>query len=245
LARRVFPGENPIGKRIICTGRISVGEKGSLCEVIGVVRDVPYSALKDESEYRNTMYMTYLQSPTGRGEMELIVRASAAGANVAAQVRREVAALDPYLPAFVVRSLATEMDAALTRERLLALISTVFGGLAALLAAIGLYGVVAYSVSRRAQEIGVRMALGALPGRVQRLVLRETLALAALGIVCGLPVALAATRLLAGFLYGVRPGDPIVLAASVGFLVATAAVAGYIPARRAARIDPVIALRDE
>jgi predicted permease len=88
LARRVFRGENPIGKRIICTGRISVGEKGSLCEVIGVVRDVPYSALKDESEYRNTMYMTYLQSPTGRGEMELIVRVSAAGTTAAAEVRR-------------------------------------------------------------------------------------------------------------------------------------------------------------
>jgi ABC-type antimicrobial peptide transport system permease subunit len=156
-----------------------------------------------------------------------------------------VAALDPYLPAFVVRSLATEMDAALTRERLLALISSAFGGPAALLAAIGLYGVVAYSVGRRAQEIGVRMALGARPGGVQWLVLRETLALAARGIVCGLPVALVAPRLLAGFLYGVKPGDPIVLTTSVGFLLATAAIAGYIPARRAARIDPVVALRDE
>ena len=145
----------------------------------------------------------------------------------------------------MVRTLTTEIDAALMRERLLALVATVFGGLAALLAAIGLYGVVAYSVSRRAQEIGVRMALGALPGRVQRLVLGETLALAALGILCGLPVAVAATRLLAGFLYGVKPGDPGVLVGSVGFLVATAAIAGYVPARRAARIDPAVALRDE
>jgi ABC-type antimicrobial peptide transport system permease subunit len=137
------------------------------------------------------------------------------------------------------------MDAALARERLLALISSVFGGLAALLAGIGLYGVVAYSVSRRAQEIGVRMALGARPGGVQRLVLRETLTLAALGIACGLPVALAAARLLAGFLYGVKAGDPIVLVASVGFLVAIGAIAGYVPARRAAHIDPVVALRNE
>jgi ABC-type antimicrobial peptide transport system permease subunit len=127
----------------------------------------------------------------------------------------------------------------------LALLSTVFGGLAALLAAIGLYGVIAYSVSRRGQEIGVRMALGALPRRVLRLVLGETLVLAGLGIAFGLPAALAATRLLAGFLYGVKPTDPVVLLASAGFLLLTAAIAGYIPARRAAHIDPVVALRDE
>jgi predicted permease len=243
LARRVFADESPLGKRIICTGRISMGESGSPCEVIGVAREVPYSTLKDEP--RNAIYMTFLQAPTGRGEMELIVRAAGNHADVPAQLRREIAAMDPYLPAFVIRTLATEVDAALMRERLMALISTVFGALAALLAAMGLYGVVAYSVNRRAQEIGVRMALGALPRQVLRIVLGETLALAGLGIVCGLPVALAATRLLAGFLYGVKPGDATVLLGSVSFLVLTAVIAGYIPARRAARIDPVVTLRDE
>jgi predicted permease len=243
LARRVFPGESPLGKRIVCTGRISMGESGSPCEVIGVARDVPYATLKDEPQ--NAIYMTFLQAPTGRGEMELMVRAIGNRTDVPAQLRRAMAAVDPYLPAFPVRTLATVVDATLMRERLMALLSTFFGVLAALLTAIGLYGVVAYSVSRRAQEIGVRMALGALPRRVLVSVLSETLVLAGLGIVCGLPVALAATRLLAGFLYGIQPGDPMVLVASAGFLVVTAAIAGCIPAHRAARIDPVVALRDE
>jgi predicted permease len=243
LARSVFPGENPIGERIVCTGRISMGESGSPCEVIGVARDIPYATLKDRPQ--NAIYMTFLQAPTGRGAMELMVRSAGARTDLAAQLRREIGAIDPYLPAFVIRTLATDVDAALMRERLMALISTVFGALAALLAAIGLYGVVAYSVNRRAQEIGVRLALGALPGRVLRLVLAETLALAAAGVVCGLPAAWAATRLLAGFLYGAPATDPIVFLSSAGLLVTTAVVAGCIPARRAARIDPVVALRNE
>ena len=242
LARRVFAGDNPLGKRIVCSGRISMGETGKGCDVIGVARDIPYATVKDEPQ--NMLYMPYLQAPTGRGEMQLIVRA-AGRASVAAEIRREVAAMDPNLPPFPVRTLATEMDALLMRERLLALISTVFGGLAALLATIGLYGVVSYSVNRRSQEIGLRMALGALPGRVLGLVLRETLALAMIGIGCGLPAALAATRLLGGFLYGVKPGDPLVFASSIGLLAATAVIAGMIPARRAARINPVTALREE
>jgi hypothetical protein len=243
LARRAFPTESAIGRRIVCTGLISMGEGGRPCEVIGVARDIPYSTLKDTPQ--NAIYMTFLQAPTGRGGMDLVVRAADGRGDIPAQLRREVAATDPYLPSVLVRTLATDMDVTLMRERLLALLSSIFGGLAALLAAIGLYGVIACSVSRRAQEIGVRMALGALPGRVMALVLGETLTLAAVGIAFGLPAALATTQLFASFLYGVQPSDLRVLLASVGFIVVTAAIAGYIPARRAARIDPVVALRDE
>ena len=243
LAKQVFPGESPLGKQIICSGNISMGEMGNSCEVIGVARDIPYPALK--SEPTNMLYLTYLQCPTGRGAMELLVRAAGDRTDLAPQLLREAAAMDPQLPSIVVRTLATDIDAALTRERLMALISTVFGALAALLAAIGLYGVVAYSVGRRTQEIGVRMAMGAMPGRVVLLVLRETALLAALGIVCGLPVALAAMRLLTGFLYGVQPADPTVTIVSAGLLAAVAGIAGLVPALKAGRIDPLVALREE
>jgi len=236
LARRVFGTEHALGKRIMCRGR-------NLCEVIGVVRDVPYSTLKRAPE--STLYMTFLQAPTGRGQMHLIVRTAGDRSAPVSQLRREVAATDPQLPAFVIRTLATEMDAALIRERLLALLSTVFGGLAVLLAAIGIYGVIAYSVGRRTQEIGVRMALGARPAEVRGLVMRETLRLAGLGVVIGIPCAIAATRLIAGFLYGASGADPLVLAGGSAFLLLIGVIAAWAPAARAARIDPVTSLRYE
>ena len=243
LARRAFPGENPLGKQIVCTGNISMGESGHACEVIGVARDIPYSAMREGQQ--NAIYMTFLQAPTGRGEMELFVRMARDPGGVAAELHRQLSAIDPALPVFPVRTLAVDMDAALMRERLLALLSTAFAVLAGLLAVIGLYGVVDYSVRQRAQEIGVRVALGAQPGRVLRLIIGETLSLAIIGIVLGLPAALAATGLVGGFLYGVKPGDPGVLAAAAGSLAATAAIAGYIPAMRAARTDPMVALKQE
>jgi predicted permease len=245
LARRVFPGESPIGKRIVCTGIISMGESGKPCEVIGVARDLPYSNSTMRDGPQNAIYNTYLQAPTGRGEMQLFVRVSNDPGGIPAELRRQLAAIDPALPVFPVSTLAVMMDESLMRERLLAMLSALFAGLAGFLAIIGLYGVVDYSVRRRAQEIGVRIALGALPGRVLRLVIGETLALAGLGIVLGIPAAVAATRLVAGFLYGVKPGDPITLTATAAFLAATAAIAGCIPATRAARTDPIAVLREE
>jgi predicted permease len=243
LAHRVFPGENPIGKRIVCTGNIAMGESGTACEVIGVARDIPYSAMRNGE--LNSIYAPFLQAPTGRGQMELFVRISHDPVGIAAELRRQLAAIDPAFPAFPVRTLEADMDSALMRERMLALLSSAFGGLAGLLAAIGLYGVVDFSVRQRAQEIGVRMALGAQPGRVLRSIIGETLTLAGIGIVLGLPAAFAATRLVGGFLYGVKPGDPVVLAASVVLLMITAVGAGWIPAWRASRIEPTRALREE
>jgi predicted permease len=236
LARRLFPAGNPIGKRIACNGQHA-------CEIVGVVRDVPYSTLKRAPE--GTFYTTFLQGPTGRGQMHLIVRFAGDSGALTSLLRREVAAMDPQLPAFMVRTLAAELDAALIRERLLAMLSTLFGALAVILTGIGLYGVIAYSVGRRTQEIGIRMALGAVPAEVRRLVLREMLALAVLGILIGLPCALAATRLIAGFLYGAKPGDPAVLGGAALFLALVSLTAAWIPASRAARVNPVTSLRQD
>jgi ABC-type antimicrobial peptide transport system permease subunit len=191
------------------------------------------------------MYQTFLQGPTGRGQMVLHVRFTGDPKPIAAEVRREISGIDPNLPAFEIQTLAAEVDAALVRERLLALLSTIFGALALLLAGIGLYGVIAYAVGRRTKEIGIRLAVGATRAEVRMLVLRETLSVAGVGILIGLPAALGAARLIASFLNGVSTADTKVLLASVAFLFATGLIAGYIPARRAAAINPVDALRTE
>jgi ABC-type antimicrobial peptide transport system permease subunit len=150
------------------------------------------------------------------------------------------------MPAFEIGTLAAEVDAALLRDRLLALLSGLFGALAVLLAMIGLHGVISYTPNRRAKEIGVGMALGASAHALRYLVLRETIGLAGLGILIGIPIAVAASRLIETFLYGLTPTDPIIIGASTMFLLWMALIAGYLPSRRASRPDPVVVvLRNE
>jgi ABC-type antimicrobial peptide transport system permease subunit len=210
--------------------------------VIGVVRDLRYATLKSEPE--PAVYQAFLQARTGRGQMVLHVRCAGDPETVATALRPIVAALDRQLPAFDVRSLEGEVDAVLVRERMLALLSALFGGLAVVLAAVGLYGVMAYAVGRRTKEIGIRMALGASRAEVRWLVLGEALRVVAAGLLVGLPVALGASRVLRSFLYGVD-SQPLVFAGAVLILTAIAVVAGWAPARRAARVDPMFALRWE
>jgi predicted permease len=231
LAHRIFATGTPLGNLIACAGR-------NYCEIVGVARDVPYSTLKREPE--PTLYMTYLQAPTGRGQMTLEVRFTQ---NPAAEIRRLIQSFDPVDPVFAIRTLDIEVDSALTRERLLALLSAVFGALAVVLAAIGIYGIISYGVARRAHELGIRLALGARPGEIRLLVLRETLTLALLGIAAGLPLALLATRYLTTFLYGANPIDPLILTSSSTFLLLVAAVAAWLPSNRAAHADPSNCLR--
>jgi ABC-type antimicrobial peptide transport system permease subunit len=159
--------------------------------------------------------------------------------------RKAILAYDPAIPIGSAQPFVAMLDDNLRQERIIAQLSTVFGGLALLLAAIGLYGVLSYAVAQRTNEIGIRMALGAERGTVVRMVLRETAVLIAIRLAAGVPASLACARLIQSKLFGLKPADPVTLAAAVGIMIAVAIVSGYLPARRASRVDPLIALRYE
>jgi ABC-type antimicrobial peptide transport system permease subunit len=160
-------------------------------------------------------------------------------------VRRDVAGLDAAIPVVQTLTMADQYDNEIAQERMLTTLGGFFGALALLLAAVGLYGVMAHAVARRVREIGIRMALGARASEVLWLILRETLAMVGIGALIGIPAALGLTRLLGSFLYGLTPQDPLSIAASTAILLAITGLAGYIPARRATTVDPMIALHYE
>jgi ABC-type antimicrobial peptide transport system permease subunit len=160
-------------------------------------------------------------------------------------IRATVRRLDANLPVYKLRTVEQQMDRSLLNERLIATLSTFFGLLATVLAIVGLYGVMAYTVNRRTREIGIRMALGAVSGNVVWLVMREVVALVATGVAIGLPLAWGLSRLVQTQLYGITPNDPFTLALATVLLAMVACAAGYIPALRATRVDPVTALRYE
>ncbi len=244
MARRFFGSESPIGRRF---GFASFGwcgpEQIGWIEIIGVVKDVKYTSLRNEG--RAMYYLPFSQTPSGRGQMTLVVRMAGNPTTVAAAVRREAQALDPQMPMFEVETLATQVAASLREERLVATLSSGFGLLALLLSCLGLYGILSYTVAQRTHEIGVRMALGAKRLDVLWLVLRDALRLVLLGAALGIPAALAAARLVSSQLYGISAGDPVAIGLATLVLLAVAAVAGYLPARRATRVDPLVALRRE
>jgi ABC-type antimicrobial peptide transport system permease subunit len=161
------------------------------------------------------------------------------------EVRREIASVDPNLPLFRAKTLVAQAEQSLIKERLLATVSSFFGALSLLLACIGLYGLMAYAVARRTTEIGVRLALGARRDQIMWLVLRETLWLALAGIAIGVPLALWTATYAKSLLFGIGTRDPFTVVATVAILLGVAALAGYIPTRRALRLDPMRALRFE
>jgi predicted permease len=240
LAKKFFAGQNPIGKRF----RRGFGDKpDNLVEIIGVVKDAKYISLREQ--IHPTAYFAARQY-AGDGESAMFELRVAAGAPTAVipSVKSTIAEINRDV-SLEFKTLVLQVDESLSRERLLATLSGFFGGLALLLAMIGLYGVMAYNVTRRRNEIGIRMALGAEPGRVLRMVMREVSLLIGIGLMVGLGAALATTRLVASFLYGLTPNDPLTLSLTVALLAGVASLASYLQARRASRLEPLTALREE
>jgi macrolide transport system ATP-binding/permease protein len=181
----------------------------------------------------------------GDGYQDLVVRVAGRPEALLAQMRGVVRSENPNLAIAEMTTLGDLVERSLSEERLLARLASFFGLLALTLASIGLYGVLAYSVARRTGEIGIRVALGARPSAVSMMVMRESLRLVVIGLACGIVAALGCGPLVASRMYGVEPGDPVILGGASAFLLTVAIVASWAPARRAARLDPLVALRNE
>ena len=240
-AERLFPGDEPLGKRVrpYVDPIYETGEK--FVEIVGVVEDAKYERLEEAVE--PDVYLCSLQ-PTD-GAHTLIVRSSANPAAVVAATRRELLALDKNVPLVRIKTMTERVAEVTSRTRFITLLLGIFAGLALLLAAIGVYGVMAYSVSAREREIGVRIALGAQPVAVLRLVLRDGMTLTGAGLALGVLASWASLRVLKSQLYDVSATDPLTFIVISLLLVAVALAACWIPARRATKVDPMIALRCE
>jgi predicted permease len=239
FAKKFFQDRNPIGLHIGFGS--DPGTKTDM-EVIGVVKDIKYTSLRDEIPVQ--AYVPYLASRSAGG-MTVYARTTLEPNQMYNVMRQKVRALDSNVPIYDMRTTEEQIDNSLRTERLVSSLSTVFGSLATLLAVIGLYGVMAYNVTRRTREIGIRMALGALGGDVIWMVMREVLILIGIGVVIGLPAAIGLSFLIKSQLYGLAPTDPLTLALATLLLAGVAGMAGFIPAFRASRVDPLRALRYE
>jgi putative ABC transport system permease protein len=235
MARAMFPNEDPLGKRIR-----SWRDENLYREIVGVVGDVRYFSLDDE---RPSIYVPHQQG--GWRAMEVAVRAQGEPAALASAVRNEIRALDNNLAVSNLSTMAAIRDESLAASRFNALLLGVFAAVALLLAAVGIYGVVAYSVEQHTHEIGIRIALGARPRDVLSLVMWHGFALTVVGVAVGLAAAITLTRLIASLLYGVSTTDPLTFALIALLLTGVALIASYVPSRRATRVNPLEALRYE
>src|SRR5262245_8391267 len=235
MARYFYGSESPVGKRF--------RSGGSELEIIGVVKDAKYSEMRQPPP--RTYYLYYLQRPRHREGMTYQLRTGSDQLAYGGMINRLAREIDPQLQVINLRTMEDVVNDALVQERFTAQLGSAFSLFALLLACIGLYGLMSYAVARRTNEIGIRMALGAQARDVVLLVMRETMLMVMVGVALGLGAALAATRLVSNLLYGLTPGDPLTIALAASLMIAVAALAGYLPARRASRIDPMIALHYE
>jgi putative ABC transport system permease protein len=240
LARERFPNQDPLGQRIhldVFTGKADGG-----WEIVGIVGNVRQRGLGEK--VRPCVYRPLGFSAYGGGG-SLIIRTVSAPMAMAASVRKALLEVDPAQPAANVRTMEDVMGALIAQRRFVLSLLAGFAGLALLLAAIGLYGLIAYTVSHRTREIGIRMALGATRGAVLTLVLRQGMILSGIGVLLGAASGLGLTRVLTGWLFEVKPTDPATLAGASLMLLLSALLACWLPARRATKVDPMEALRYE
>ena len=237
LAKKRFPGSNPIGRRFKTDD-----EKPVWIQIVGVCGDNRYMNLRDEPPPQ--FFLPYVQQPEVGG-MTYAVRTQLAPGEIAPSLRHVVQQIDRDLPIVNMRTQRQQIDDNMQMERTFAALTSGFGALALALACVGIYGIMAYTVANRRNEIGIRLALGAQPGQVRGMILRESTWLAAAGIVAGVGGALALTRLVKSMLYGIAPYDPLTIGGGVAVLLAVALAASWIPARRAAAVQPMEALRHE
>ena len=239
FAQKYFAGRNPIGLHL---GFGTDPGTPTDMEVIGVVKDFKYTNLRDEIPVQ--AYIPYL-GDRFLGGMTIYVRTIGDANQLMSTVRSTVRDMDPNVPIYAMRTTEVTINESLSTERMIASLSAVFGFLATLLAVIGLYGVMAYTVAQRTREVGIRIALGAARGKVIWLVMREVLLLVAIGVIAGVTASVALTHVVQSQLFGLTPHDPLTLGLATAVLAVVACAAGYIPALRASRLDPMVALRYE
>src|SRR5215472_6904918 len=243
LARKAFPGQNPIGKHFRAHFHRKQGTPGDLIEVVGVCGDTRYWSLKQRPV--GMFYQPYLQMKNLDFGATYEVRTSMSPQSMAPSLHTAVEAIDADLPLEDIRTQQEQIDASMQQERIIAALTASFGVLALVLACVGVYGVMAYSVAQRTSEIGIRIALGALPREVLAIVLREASWIGLVGIALGVGAALLLARMVKSLLYGLEPNDPLVLAASATLLALAGFAATWVPARRAAAVEPMEALRHQ